>query len=94
MTKEDELMDFLHKRVFDPILESKNASPNVKSGVNLTIARMNKLSADKMVQYFWSSIAGENGIMFSEKIKADGLPRFADIIDEFKERFDDDWIMN
>ncbi len=94
MTKEDELMDFLHKRVFDPILESKNASPNVKSGVNLTIARMNQLSADKMVQYFWSSITGENGIMFSEKIKADGLPRFEDIIDEFKERFDDDWIMN
>ena len=92
MSKEDELMDFLHKKVFDPVLESKNASPNIKSGVNLTIARMNRLSADKMVQYFWSSIVGENSKMFASQMKAEGLPRFEDVLEEFKERFNDEWI--
>ena len=45
-----------------------------------------------MVQYFWSSIVGENGIMFASQMKAEGLPRFEDVLEEFKERFNDDWI--
>jgi hypothetical protein len=55
MTKEQELMRYLHKKVFDPILDSPDAPSNIKSGVNLTIARMSRLSAEKMVQYFWSA---------------------------------------
>ena len=47
MTKEEELMNFLHEKVFDPILSSKEAPANIKSGVNLTIGRMNRLSAEK-----------------------------------------------
>ena len=50
MTKEQELMIFLHDKVFDPILNSKTASKSVKSGVNLTIARMNRLNAKKIVK--------------------------------------------
>lgn len=53
MTKEQELMIFLHNKVFDPVLNSKSATKNVKSGVNLTIARMNKLNAEK-----WFNISG------------------------------------
>ena len=60
MTKEQELMRYLHKKVFDPILDSPNAPSNIKSGVNLTIARMSRLSAEKMVQYFWSALATDN----------------------------------
>ena len=50
MTKEQELMSFLHEKVFDPILSSPKASHSTKSGVHLTIARMNKLSADYNVK--------------------------------------------
>ena len=50
MTKEQELMQFLHEKVFAPILDNPNAPANIKSGVNLTIGRMNKLSAEKMIQ--------------------------------------------
>ena len=49
MTKEEEVMEFLHQRVFDPILNSKKVPANLKRGVNLTIGRMNRLSAAKMV---------------------------------------------
>lgn len=52
MTKEQELMSFLHAKVFDPILNSREASQEVKSGVNLTIGRMNRLNAEKMIHYF------------------------------------------
>ena len=53
MTKEQELMIFLHNKVFDPVLNSKSATKNVISGVYITIERMNKLYAEKMVLYFW-----------------------------------------
>lgn len=92
MNKEQELMDFLHQRVFDPILNSKNASTKVKSGVHLTIERMNRLSAEKMVQYFWSALVTENAIAFSKVLKADNLPRFEDVMEEFRDRFNDNWI--
>ena len=44
MTQEKEIMAFLHKRVFNPVLDSKGAYASIKSGVNQTIARMNMLS--------------------------------------------------
>lgn len=92
MTKEQELMDFLHEKVFDPILLSKTASSKIKSGVKLTISRMNRLPAEKMVQYFWSALATENAITFSKHMKAEGLTRFEDVMEEFRDRFHDKWI--
>jgi hypothetical protein len=92
MTKEEEVMGFLHEKVFDPILNSKDAPANIKSGVNLTIGRMNRLSADKMVQYVWSALATDNAITFSKKMKAEGLPRFEDVLEEFRDRFNDTWL--
>ena len=92
MTKEEELMEFLHEKVFDPVLDSKDAPANIKSGINLTIGRMNKLSAEKMVQYFWSALSTDNAICFSKKMKAEGLPRFEDVLEEFRDRFNDDWL--
>lgn len=94
MTKEQELMNFLHKKVFDPILYSQNTPANIKSGVNLTIGRMNKLSAEKMIRYFWSALATENAIIFSKKMKAEGLPRFEDVMEEFRDKFNDAWLNN
>lgn len=85
-------MGFLHEKVFDPILNSKDAPANIKSGVNLTIARMNKLTADKMVQYFWSALSTDNAIAFSKKMKAEGLPRFEDVLEEFRDSFNDSWL--
>ena len=92
MTKEQELMLFLHEKVFDPILDIPNTPANIKSGVNLTIGRMNKLSAEKMIQYYWSALSTDNAISFSKKVKAEKLPRFEDCLEEFRERFNDEWL--
>ncbi len=92
MTKEEELMGFLHEKVFDPILNSKDVPANIKSGVNLTIGRMNRLSAEKMLQYFWSALATDNSIKFSKKMKTEGLTRFEDVMEEFRDRFNDSWL--
>ena len=92
MTKEQEIMAFLHEKVFDPILSSPDASHKVKSGVNLTIGRMNRLSAEKMVQYYWHALSTPNSIEFSKHLKGEKLPRFEDVMEEFRDRFNDKWL--
>jgi len=90
--KEKEILDFLHQRVFNPILDSPTSSSNTKSGVRLTIARMNKLTAERMIHYFWSALATDNAIQFSKRLKDEEQPRFEDVFEEFRDRFNEQWL--
>lgn len=92
MTKEQELMGYLHVKVFDPILISKTCPSDIKRGVHLTIGRMNKLTAEKMVQYFWSALSTDNAIKFSKQMKAEGLTRFEDVMEDFRDKFNERWL--
>lgn len=93
MTKEQEILTFLHQKVFDPILNSPTASKELKSGVNITIARMQRLPANKIVQFYWSAVSGtDQSISFSKRMKEEGFTRFEDILEEFRVRFDDKWL--
>ena len=49
--KQQEIMTFLHSRIFDPILQSPEASEKLKQGVRLTIMRMEQRDAAGMIQY-------------------------------------------
>jgi hypothetical protein len=90
MTKEQEIMQFLHQRVFDPVLNSETASARLKQGVRLTIMRMDQRDASGMVQYFWSAVSGtENSIGFARMMREEGFPRFEEVIQEFRDRFSD-----
>jgi hypothetical protein len=92
-SKEQEIMDFLHPRVFDPVLYSAQASKELKSGVRLTIVRMEQRDARKMVQYFWSAIKGtERSIGFAERMRREGFRRFEEALEEFRTRFDDKFL--
>ena len=93
MTKEQEIMQFLHEKVFDEILSSLKASTKLKSGVNLTITRLNQRDAKGMVQYYWSAIIGtDKSIGFAKMMKNEGFSRFEEIVEEFRERFNDHWL--
>jgi hypothetical protein len=64
--KEQAIMDFLHQRVFDPILQSSAASEKLKQGARMTIMRMEQRDAAGMIQYYWSAIIGtERSIGFA-----------------------------
>lgn len=93
MTKEDEIMMFLHERVFDPILKSPKATADLKQGVRLTIARMWERDAAGMIKFYWSTIVGtERSIDFAAQLREAGFIRFEEVIDEFRKRFNDDWL--
>lgn len=90
--KDEELMNFLHERIFDPILNG-DYEDDLKRGVRLTIMRMENLSTVQKVQYFWSAVVGtENSISFAGKMLDARVTRFEDVIDEFRVRFGDQWL--
>ena len=94
MTREEEIIQFLHEQVFDPVLNSDQASERLKRGVRLTIMRMEQRDALGMVQYYFSAITGtEKSIGFARLMRAEGFTRFEETIDEFRIRFADLWLM-
>ena len=93
MTKEEEIMQFLHERVFDPILNSPSASKELKLGVRLTIVRMQNRDALGMVSYFWSAVTGtEKSVRFARMMEEQGFDRFEEALVEFRDRFGNLWI--
>ncbi len=93
MTKDEEIMAFLNDRVFEPILNSEHASNALKRGVNYTIMRMNERDAVGKIQYYWSAIIGtDRSTEFARNMRREGFTRFEEVIDEFRDRFNDEWI--
>lgn len=93
MSKKEEIMAFLHEKVFDPILDSKTASESLKKGVRLTIMRMNERDEGGMISYYWSAVIGtERSTSFARQMREEGYTRFEEVIDEFRERFNDKWL--
>jgi hypothetical protein len=92
--KEQEIMDFLHQRIFDAILQSPAASEKLKQGVRYTIMRMEQRDAAGMIQYYWSAIIGtERSIGFAALMRQEGFDRFEEALEEFRVRFDDQFLL-
>jgi hypothetical protein len=93
MTKEEQIMNFLHMNVFNPILISSKASRELKKGVQQTINRMRIKDARGMVKFYWSAVVGtDRSTKFARQMKKEGFTRFEEIIDEFREKFNDQWL--
>lgn len=93
MTKEEEIMVFLHEQVFDPILKSPEAPESLKHGVRLTIARMWERDAAGMIEFYYSAIVGtDRSIAFAAQIRKAGFIRFEEVLGDFRKRFSDEWL--
>lgn len=91
--KEQEVMAFLHERIFDPVLNAAGASQSLKQGIRMTMMRMGQRNAAGMIQYYWSAIIGtERSIGFAARMRAEGFTRFEEALEEFRVRFDDAYL--
>jgi len=92
-SKETQILNYLMINVFNPILDSENATSALKQGVRLTISRLKLRNAAGMISYYWSAIIGtEKSTRFSKQMKKEGFVRFEELIEEFREKFDDKWL--
>jgi hypothetical protein len=57
--KQQEIMTFLHRRIFDPILQSPEASESAnRASASRSIMRKEQRDAAGMIHYYWSAIIG------------------------------------
>ncbi|TBZ81403.1 MULTISPECIES: hypothetical protein [Rhizobium] len=92
--KEQEVMSYLHERVFDPILTSSSASDRLKQGIRFTIMRMRERNAAGMVNYYWAAVKGTDpSINFAALMRAEGFNRFEEVLEDFRERFNDRFLL-
>lgn len=88
------ISSFWEEHVFQPVLDSKTASKNLKSGVSLIKYRMSQRDAARIIYYFWSAVVGaERSVGFSKMMKEEGFGRFEEVIDAFRNRFNDRWLL-
>lgn len=91
--KEQEIMAFLHERVFDPVLTSPHAPDWMNEAIQRTITRMSDMTARAMIDYYWKVVYGtEAGDRMAEQMQALGFTRFEDIKAEFRARFNEQWL--
>jgi hypothetical protein len=92
-----EMLEYLHQRVFDPILGSSTASQSAKGGARLTAYRLEEFrdkpdGASKIHHFFWSAVSGtEKSIRFFDILKTEKLPSFEAELEEFRRRWENDW---
>lgn len=91
--KKAEVIAFLHSEVFDPILNSAQASETLKRGVRYTIMRIDERDATGIAHYYWSAIIGTvRSTEFARQMRVEGFTRLEEVIDEFRDRFGDVWL--
>lgn len=91
--KKQEILNYLHENVFNPILDSDKASMKLKKGIKYTIMRMNERDSAGIVHYYWSAVSGtDRSIEFAKQMREEGFTRFEEILEEFREQFNDRWI--
>lgn len=93
MTKEREVLSFLYCNFFDKVLSLENTTETLEKNIQDSIEALHNRSAEGMIRYFWSNIAGEESRrVLAERLEDEGFLEFDKVIEEFKVRFNDMWL--
>ena len=93
MTKEREILTFLYNNFFNKLLSLESMTDGLKKNVEDNIRALNDRSAEGMIRYFWSNMAGEETKkVLGKRLEDEGFVEFDKVIEEFKIRFDDAWL--
>ena len=86
--------NYFNAKLFEPTIKyaTDNNIKEIAQGARYTRMRMSQLDSKKKLQYFWSAIQGtEKSIKFSKLLKDNGVLRFEDILEEVREKFNDEY---
>ena len=89
MTKEQEILDFLETKMFNPILKSPAASERFKTATRGLCLRMKQRNAQGMIEYFWGTVvdAKAKHANYGRMLQNEGFSDFDEVVNEFRLRF-------
>lgn len=91
MIKEQEILDFLEAKLFNPILQSPSTTERFKSATRGLRLRMKQRDAQRMIQYFWNTVADTKAkhANYGRMLQNEGFPEFEELLNDFRVRFKD-----
>ncbi|AET67083.1 hypothetical protein Desor_1426 [Desulfosporosinus orientis DSM 765] len=91
MIKEQEILDFLEAKLFNPILQSPSTTERFKSATRGLRLRMKQRDAQGMIQYFWNTVVDTNAkhANYGRMLQNEGFPEFEELLNDFRVRFKD-----
>ncbi len=93
MGKEKEVLTFLRKHLFNRVLALDYITKELESYIVDTIKALKDRNAVGMVHYFWSTIGGgEMKKVFQQRLMDEGFLDFEEVVEEFKVRFNGEWL--
>ena len=95
MNKKDELLDFLQKELFDPIINSPYASSELKYDFMTTLETLKNFSAEGILLYFWNMMASDEvQMIFSNRLIEEGFDNYTSLVNTFKNHFTYEWLLS
>ena len=89
MSKEQEIIDFLERKMFNPILMSPNTSERFKVATRGLRLRLQQRDAQGMIQYFWNTVADPKAkhATYGRMLRNEDFPEFEEVVSEFRVHF-------
>lgn len=85
------VLAFLTESVFEPILASPATPADVRSRVQATAEAVNAMeTAREIIPFYCNAIM--NSTHLPTRMKESGVPRFEEVMEEFRKRFSDQWL--
>lgn len=89
--KREDVLEFLARRVFNPVLASASVPADVRRRVKATVEALEaKDTAREIIEYYWTAI--RNSTDLPKRMKEVGLVRVEEVMEEFRTRFSDRWL--
>lgn len=95
LEKQKEMIDWLDENMFNinSRLGKEIKNKQIINGTNLTRGRMLQLPPEKMILFVYSAINGTNkSVRFYGILRENNAVTFEDVFDEFKEKFNNEWL--
>lgn len=93
MDKKQELLNFLTAELFNPVLDSPYASPQLKYDFSHTLETLKSFSAEGILFYIWNTLANtESQMIWSNRLLDEGFYNYDHALSTFKQHFTYDWL--
>lgn len=95
MNKKQELLNFLQKELFNPIIDSPFISSELKYDFLTILETIKNFSAEGILLYVWNMMANDEvQMIFSNRLIDEGFYNYSDLLNTFKNHFTYEWLLS
>ena len=95
MNKKQELLNFLQKELFNPVIDSPYSSEALKYDFVTILDTIKNFSAEGILLYVWNMMANDEvQMIFSNRLMDEGFYNYQELLSTFKNHFTYEWLLS